>query len=99
MLQKLTPLACSAWIIATNGSIIWRCTRRVAVPSDGTSRIQLSVMAGADSAQAIHASTACRTWRVHGASWSTAAVIWRIISLLDSVSSATKQASLSEKCA
>ena len=54
-----TPAACSSavslrvWIIVMNDSVTSRWSRRAAIPSAGTSRIQLSITAGRDSALAI----------------------------------------------
>lgn len=83
--------------MAMKASVMSRWRRRAASPRDGTSRIQLSMMAGSASAQSIHSSIAWRTWTFHGAAGSTAARIRSIISAFAAVSSATKQASLLEK--
>ncbi len=98
-----TPAACSSavslrvWIIVMNDSVTSRWSRRAAIPSAGTSRIQLSITAGRDSALAIQASTACRICTAHGAAGLTAAEMVSMACRFVSVSSATRQASRSEK--
>src|SRR6266568_1571799 len=83
-----TPAARSSGVSArspmstTKASSHSRCRWRASEPSEGRSRIQLSVMARSDCAAAIQASIACRTWASHGARGSTAAAIWRTIGLV-----------------
>ena len=88
------PAACSsgvpvsAWTSSMNTSCDSRCSWRAPPPSAGTSRIQLSVSTGSDSAAAIQPSMACRTWVSHVSCRSTAAAICRAISVFDWRSSA-----------
>ena len=70
------------WMSATKASSHSRCRWRASEPSEGRSRIQLSVRARSDCATAIQAWIACRTWASHGARGSTAAAIWRTVAVL-----------------
>ena len=56
--RRNSPVSQSDWTIAMKFSMVSRCRRRAAAPSDGPSRIQLSIRLGLHPADAIHASMA-----------------------------------------